>query len=234
MALNLIMIGPPGCGKGTQADRVAAARGIPKISTGDMLRGAVRAKTELGLRAKAVMDRGELVSDEIMVGIVRERLQQPDAGNGFILDGFPRTVAQARSLDQILEGREPLVVIELAVPDEEVLRRLSSRRVCGACGANAEPGADSSTDQDVCRKCGGRMVTRSDDGDASVRERRLQVYAREAQPLLDYYRSRPSYRLVNGAQSLDRVGAELAAAIGAAQAGGRPAPGSPDRMEPRR
>jgi adenylate kinase len=231
MALNLIMIGPPGCGKGTQADRVAQARGIPKISTGDMLREAVKAQTDLGLRAKAVMDRGELVSDDIMVGIVRERLHKPDARSGFILDGFPRTESQARSLDQILEGREPLVVIELAVPDEEVLRRLSSRRVCGKCGANAEPGTDASTDQDICRLCGGRMVTRSDDGDAAVRTRRLQVYARESQPLLDYYRSRPSFRLVNGAQSLDRVAVELAAAIDAAQASGRrpSVPGRTDR-----
>jgi adenylate kinase len=219
MALNLIMIGPPGCGKGTQADRVAQVRGIPKISTGDILREAVKAGTEMGLRAKAVMDRGELVSDEIIVGIVRERLQQPDARKGFILDGFPRTVAQARSLDGILDGRDPLVVIELAVPDDEVLRRLQGRRVCSKCGANAEPGA--STDQDTCRRCGGPMVTRSDDGDAAVRTRRLEVYARESQPLLNYYRSRPSFRLVDGAQRLDRVEIELAAAIDSAQAGGR-------------
>jgi adenylate kinase len=228
MALNLIMIGPPGCGKGTQADRVARVRGIPKISTGDILREAVQAKTELGLRAKAVMDRGELVSDEIMVGIVRERLRKPDAAGGFILDGFPRTVAQARSLDQILEGHAPLVVIELAVPDEEVLRRLSSRRVCSKCAANAEPG---DAEQDACRRCGGPMVTRSDDGDASVRARRLEVYARESQPLLDYYRARPTYRLVNGAQSLDRVEADLSAAIDAAGGRGRSAsgPGGPER-----
>jgi len=221
MALNLIMIGPPGCGKGTQADRLALSRGIPKISTGDILREAVKAGTELGLRAKAVMDRGELVSDEIIVGIVRERLQQPDARKGFILDGFPRTVAQARSLDQILEGGDPLVVVELAVPDEEVLRRLQSRRVCSQCGANAEPGGDASADQDACRRCGGRMITRSDDGDASVRTRRLQVYARESQPLLDYYRPRPSFRPVNGAQHLDRVEAELTAAIESVLAVGR-------------
>ncbi len=231
MALNLIMIGPPGCGKGTQADRLVQSRGIPKISTGDILREAVQAKTALGLRAKAVMDRGELVSDEIMVGIVRERLQKPDARNGFILDGFPRTVAQARSLDQILEGREPLVVIELAVPDEDVLRRLRSRRVCGQCGANAEPGGDGSADRDTCHRCGGRMVTRSDDGDAAVRTRRLQVYARESQPLLDYYRARPTFRSVNGAQGPGRVEVDLAAAIDSVRGGGRPssAPGHPER-----
>src|SRR5262245_47667158 len=135
-ALNLIMLGPPGAGKGTQADRVAMARGIPKISTGDMLREAVKAGTEIGLRAKAVMDSGKLVSDEIIIGVVRERLDKADAQKGFILDGFPRTVAQAEALDGLMDGRDPLVVIDIAVPETELIRRLGARLVCANCGTN--------------------------------------------------------------------------------------------------
>src|SRR5215813_14742299 len=137
MALNLIMLGPPGAGKGTQAERFARSRGIPKISTGDMLRAAVHDRTELGLRAKAIMDRGELVSDDVMIGIVRERLDRADARSGFILDGFPRTVAQATALDEIMDGRDPLIVIDIVVPEAELVRRLSTRMICDNCGANA-------------------------------------------------------------------------------------------------
>ena len=124
------MLGPPGAGKGTQAERFAKAQGIPKISTGDMLREAVKAGTEIGRRAKAIMDRGELVSDEVIIGIVRERLREPDARRGFILDGFPRTVAQARALDALMDGREPLIVVDIVVPEAELVRRLTSRLVC--------------------------------------------------------------------------------------------------------
>lgn len=215
--LNLIMMGPPGSGKGTQADRLARARGIPKISTGDILREAVQARTGLGLRAKAIMDRGELVSDDIMVGIVSERLQQPDAAAGFILDGFPRTVAQASALDQILEGRGPLIIVDLVVPNAELTRRMQARRVCRACGANAEPStATEDAAPERCRRCGGELITRSDDGDAAVRLRRLEVYARESKPLLDYYRTRSTFRSVNGAQSFDQVSADLVSALDSA------------------
>src|SRR5262245_8380175 len=137
MALNIIMLGAPGAGKGTQAERFAKARRIPKISTGDILREAAQAGTELGKRAKAVMDRGELVSDEIMIGIVKERLDRPDAAAGFVLDGFPRTVAQAQALDSIMRGRSPLVVVDIDVPEAELIRRLGSRLVCSNCGLNA-------------------------------------------------------------------------------------------------
>ena len=131
MVLNLIMLGPPGAGKGTQAERVAAAHGIPKISTGDMLREAVKAGTDIGLRAKAIMDRGELVSDELILAIVRERLTKADAQSGFILDGFPRTVAQAMALDDVMRGHDPLIVVDIVVPAEELVRRLGARLVCG-------------------------------------------------------------------------------------------------------
>ena len=209
MSLNVIMLGPPASGKGTQAVRLALARGIPKISTGDILREAAQAGTALGLKAKALMDRGELVSDEDMVNIVRERLSQPDAKNGFILDGFPRTVGQAQTLDRMLNG-QPLAIIDLAVPDAELIHRMEDRRVCSKCSRNAEPGSPVS---DTCASCGGKMVTRADDGDALVRRHRLEVYARESKPLLDYYRARPTFRSINGAQAPELVAQELSGAI---------------------
>ena len=211
MALNVVMLGPPASGKGTQAVRLAQARGIPKISTGDILREAASTGSELGLRAKALMDRGELLGDEEMVGIVKERLARPDAADGYILDGFPRTVRQAEALDKML-GNQPLVIIDLAVPDAELLQRMEGRRVCRTCAAIADPGSAS---QATCDRCGGQMITRADDGDEHVRRHRLEVYARESKPLLDYYRSRSTFRSINGAQTPDRVAHELAAGIDA-------------------
>lgn len=206
------MLGPPGAGKGTQAERLARQAGIPKISTGDILREAVQARTEIGLRAKAIMDRGDLVSDDVMIGIVQARLDRPDAARGFVLDGFPRTVAQASALDGIMQGRAPLVVVDIAVPEAELVRRLSSRMVCEACGANSardpEPGETL-----ACERCGGRLKQRSDDSDTVVLER-LKVYRRDTQPLVDYYRARPTFRAVDGAQSPEQVAEAIAAAVG--------------------
>ena len=208
MALNVVMLGPPASGKGTQAVRLARARGIPKISTGDILREAAQSGSELGLRAKALMDRGELLGDEEMIGIVKERLARPDAAHGYILDGFPRTVRQAEALDRMLAD-EPLVVIDLAVPDAELLNRMQTRRVCGTCAAIAEPGSR----KDSCERCGGVLITRADDSDEHVRQHRLDIYSRESKPLLDYYRGRSSFRAINGAQPPDRVAKELATNI---------------------
>jgi adenylate kinase len=208
MALNVVMLGPPASGKGTQAVRLAQTRKIPKISTGDILREAAQSGSELGLRAKALMDRGELLGDTEMVGIVKERLTKPDAANGYILDGFPRTVPQARALDDMLQG-EPLVVIDLAVPDAELLKRMATRRVCSKCAGIAEPGSNPET----CERCGGRLITRADDEDENVRQHRLTVYGRESKPLLDYYRGRPTFRSINGAQPPERVAQDLAASI---------------------
>src|SRR5262245_2266039 len=157
MALTLLMLGPPGAGKGTQAERFAQARGIPKISTGDMLREAVKAGTEVGLRAKAIMDRGELVSDEVMIGVVKERLDRPDTKKGFILDGFPRTVAQAQALDRLVESRTPLAIVDIEVPEQELVRRLTTRLVCENCGTNAEGVDLAQMATTPCVRCGGRL-----------------------------------------------------------------------------
>ena len=214
MRLNVVMQGKPASGKGTQAARLAQARGIPKISTGDILREAAQAGTALGLKAKALMDRGEFLADEDMIGIVEERLSRPDAANGYILDGFPRTIRQAEALDEMLQG-EPLVIVDLDVPDAELLRRMQERRVCARCASIAEPGSGARAGDDACERCGGGMITRADDGDDRVRRHRLEVYARESRPLLDYYRSRPTFRSINGAQAPDKVAAELAGSIDA-------------------
>ena len=207
MALNVIMLGAPGAGKGTQAERFARLHGVPRISTGDMLRDAIKQGLPLALKAREKMDRGELVDDETMVGIVRERLGRPDAAAGFVLDGFPRTVVQGRALDQIVEerGGGALVVADIVVPEDELVRRLSTRRICSSCGVNADP---TDTAAAVCRACGGSLVYRSDDNDRVVLER-LRVYAQSTRPLVDYYRGRPTFRTVNGAQPPDRVAEEL-------------------------
>jgi adenylate kinase len=220
MGLNLIMIGPPGAGKGTQAEQIARSQGIPKISTGDILREAVHNGTEVGRLAKGLMARGDFVPDDVMIGIVRARLDQNDARNGFVLDGFPRTVVQATALDEIVASRGPLIVVEIVVPEAELVRRMSVRMVCEACGATNSGGATS------CSRCGGRLVQRSDDNEAVIRER-LKVYHARTQPLVEYYQNRPTFRSVNGSQSPDRVLADLTAAIesasnGVAAKGARP------------
>ena len=217
MALNLIMLGPPGAGKGTQAERFARKRGIPKISTGDMLRESVKAGTPIGLRAKAIMERGELVNDEVMIGIVRERLDRDDTQDGFILDGFPRTVAQAQALDGLMKGRESVIVIDITVPERELVRRLVSRMVCEDCGLNAEGIELAHINTARCQRCGGRLKQRSDDNETVVRER-LKVYKRDTQPLVDFYRDRPTFRQVFGAQAPDRVEEELEHAVNHATA----------------
>ena len=219
MALNLVMLGPPGAGKGTQAKRLAEARGIPHISTGDMLRAAVAQGTELGRRAQAVMASGALVGDDIIIGLVRERLAKPDAAAGFVLDGFPRTVPQAEALDAVLAGKDPLVVVEVAAEDEELVRRLTSRRVCSACGANADVPAPGEPVPERCARCGGTLTQRADDREEVIRER-LRVYARETRPLVEYYGGRPTFRRVNGAQAPDGVAREIEAALASAASQG--------------
>ncbi len=209
MAVNVIMLGPPGAGKGTQAERVARTRGIPRISTGDILRDAVHHHTAMGESVQAVMDRGELVSDDVMIGIVTERLGRPDVAPGFVLDGFPRTVAQAVALDRLMAERDPLIVLDIVVPESELARRLGTRMICGDCGTNADgheavPGR--------CGKCGGPLIQRADDSNGVVLER-FKIYQRATKPLVEFYRERSTFRSINGAQAADSVTADLAAAI---------------------
>src|SRR5918995_6730134 len=166
LALNIVMLGPPGAGKGTQAERLAKTRGLPKISTGDILREAVQAGTDLGRAAKTTMEAGNLVGDDVMIGIVGERLGKRDARHGFVLDGFPRTVVQAGALDRMLDGRGPLLVVDIVVPEDVLVRRLATRRICSRCGTNAAVEWIAS-----CGKCGGALVARMDDSVDIVRER---------------------------------------------------------------
>ena len=215
MALNLVMLGPPGAGKGTQAVRVEQEHGIPQVSTGDILRAAVQAGTDLGRQAQAVMERGELVSDALIVEIVRERLARDDTRGGFILDGFPRTVAQAEALDEILAGSDPLIVIELSVPDQPLVQRLSRRRVCRDCGATY--GAGAGEVPAACTRCGAALVARRDDREEVVQER-LRVYREQTEPLVEFYRDRPSFRRVDGNQPAAAVRIAIAGAMDAARA----------------
>jgi adenylate kinase len=212
--LNVVMLGPPGAGKGTQAERLAQRRGLPRISTGDILREAVQEGTPLGEVAKVTMDAGRLVSDDVMIGIVQGRLDRDDARHGFVLDGFPRTVEQASALDRMVDGRGPLVVLDVVVPEDVLVRRLATRRICGKCGANAAVQWKSK-----CEKCGGRLVTRVDDGDDIVRER-LKVYQRQSQPLVDYYSVRSTFRSIDGNRPADVVTAAVDAAVNAAASAG--------------
>ncbi len=204
--MRLVFLGAPGVGKGTQAERVAAQFHHPKISTGDILREAVRNKTPLGLEAKACMDQGKLVPDAVVIGIVKEKLSEPGCAAGFLLDGFPRTVKQAEELTALLDakGQKLDQVVNFAVPREEVVRRLSGRRSCPKCQAVFHVDSAPPTRAGICDRCGAELVQRSDDRKETV-EARLTVYEEQTAPLIAYYRQRGILSELDGSGAIDEV-----------------------------
>lgn len=203
--MNIVLLGAPGAGKGTQAARIIEAYGLPHISTGDILRAAVANQTPLGMQAKGYMDKGELVPDFVVIGLVKSRLSEPDTEKGFILDGFPRTTGQAEALDRELAtlGKEIEAAIAITVDPEVIVRRLTSRRTCRECGkiTNASEGT-------TCTACGGELYQRDDDNEATVRNR-LDVYERSTAPLIDYYGRKGIVRVIDGDRPVDVVWADV-------------------------
>jgi adenylate kinase len=216
--LNVILLGAPGAGKGTQAERIVAQFGLPHISTGEMLRAAVEAGTEMGRAALHYMSAGELVPDEVVIGVVRDRLAEADAAQGFLLDGFPRTIEQAERLDAMLAeaGRAVSHAVLIDVPEEELVRRISGRRSCGDCGKLYNMTFDPPQVEDVCDVCGAALLQRADDNEETVRNR-LAVYRRQTAPLVDYYTRKGVLGVARGGGKLpDEVFTQVAAVLGGA------------------
>ena len=208
--MQILMMGPPGAGKGTQAARFVKKYHIPQISTGDMFRAAVKEGTPLGLKAKAYMDAGALVPDEVTIGIVRERLAKSDCNDGFILDGFPRTVSQADALDKILSelGKNITCVLNISVPADYLIERAVGRRICRKCGATYHVKFHAPKADNVCDFCGGELYQRADDN-AETMTKRLAAYEESTLPLIDYYKSAGVYVEIDGRQSIDKVSEDL-------------------------
>jgi adenylate kinase len=208
--MNLVLMGLPGAGKGTQAEKIVEKYGIPHISTGDMFRSAMKEGTELGLKAKSFMDSGNLVPDDVTIGIVRERLAKDDCKKGFLLDGFPRTVAQADALENILSetNRSIDFVLYIDVDQESLLKRLTGRRICKDCGATYHVIFNPSQQEGVCDKCGGELYQRADDNEKTVKTR-LQVNIEQSQPLLDFYQDKGYLRKINGEREINEVFSSL-------------------------
>ncbi|MED0668141.1 adenylate kinase [Bacillus badius] len=204
--MNLVLMGLPGAGKGTQAERIVEKYDIPHISTGDMFRAAMKEGTELGLKAKSFMDAGALVPDEVTIGIVRERLSKPDCQNGFLLDGFPRTVAQAEALEGILEalGKKIDYVINVDVDKDILMARLTGRRICKSCGATYHLVFNPPAAEGKCDRCGGELYQRADDNEETV-QNRLDVNLKQTEPLLDFYRQKGYLKDINGQQEIGKV-----------------------------
>lgn len=209
--MNLILLGAPGAGKGTQAELLMEKLGIPSISTGNMLRDAMKNGTEVGLKAKSYMDQGLLVPDDVIIGIVRERVEQPDCQKGFILDGVPRTIPQADALEEA--GIRIDYVVSLEIDDAVIEARMSGRRVCASCGASYHITANPPKKEGVCDLCGGDLMIRKDDVPETVR-RRLEVYHQETEALKDYYAKLGKLKLVDGSQPIEDANRAILAAIG--------------------
>lgn len=212
--MYILLMGPPGAGKGTQAEKLIREYGIPQISPGDMFRAAVKSGTALGKEAKSYMDKGALVPDSVTVGIVKERLAQDDCKKGWILDGFPRTTAQASALDAILHdlGIQLTAVLDFNVNRDDLVKRVSGRLVCRQCGASFHKEFRPPKQEGVCDNCGGELYQRADDNEVTVRER-LAVYDTSTKPLIDYYKVSGRYYEINGDQSMDKVFADVQAAL---------------------
>jgi adenylate kinase len=204
--MDVILLGPPGSGKGTQAQKMGERYHIPQISTGDILRGAVKERTPLGIEAQGYMDQGRLVPDEVVVGIVRERLTASDCNGGFILDGFPRTLPQAEALDATLGEmkREIDHVISIEVGNEELLRRLTGRRTCRNCGAMYHVIFNPPAQEGICDACGGELYQRDDDQEDTIRAR-LKVYEEQTAPLIAYYKNKGLLRTIDGVGEIEEI-----------------------------
>lgn len=214
--MNLILLGPPGAGKGTQAEQISAKYGIVQLSTGEMLRAAVKAGSEVGLKAKAIIESGGLVSDETVVGIISERIDQPDCAKGFILDGFPRTLPQAAALETLLgsKGKTLDAVIEIKVDDEALVERITGRFSCAKCGAGYHDKYKTPAKEGVCDKCGSTEFSRrADDNEETVRNR-LMAYYRETAPLIGYYFAKDRLKSVDGMADIDDVKRQINAILG--------------------
>ena len=209
--MKLILLGPPGAGKGTQAAELSARHGLVQLSTGDMLRAAVKAGSEVGRKAKAIMDAGQLVSDDIVVKIIKDRIAQPDCANGFILDGFPRTLAQAAALEKMLKGQKTAIdsVIELKVDDAVLVDRISGRYSCATCGAGYHDKTKTPRVDGVCDACGGKEFTRRADDNAETVKTRLMAYYRDTSPLIGYYFARGKLQTVDGMADINEVAAAI-------------------------
>ena len=213
--MNLVLMGLPGAGKGTQAERIVEKYNIPHISTGDMFRTAMKEGTELGLKAKSFMDQGQLVPDEVTIGIVRERLEKDDCKNGFLLDGFPRTVPQADALEQLMEQLERKIdyVINIDVDSTILLERLTGRRICKDCGSTYHLVFNPPANEGVCDKCGGELYQRADDNAETVGNR-LEVNIKQSKPLLDFYESKGYLKNINGQKDINEVFEDIVALLG--------------------
>lgn len=213
--MRLILLGPPGAGKGTQAAGIVEKYGIPHISTGDIFRKNIKEGTELGIKAKDYMDKGLLVPDELVVAIVEDRLQQDDCKKGFLLDGFPRTVNQAEALDRALEKMNQALdkVINVDVNKDSLVERAVGRRICKECGATYHVVFNPPKKDGVCDKCGGSLYQRADDNEETV-SKRIEVYLEETQPLIDYYNNKNIIATIDGQQDIDKVFADIVAALG--------------------